>query len=358
MKHVNCSIQGTATDTPFLVIDNGHRFDGVFESPSRVRFPIPESEPPWGATIFYGGQSIRYALTPDPEQEGPLLVYAMPSARVTVSGRDFLLNGSRWIYKGMTGFCDLKRFLDGEDIRPQLEQARELGANSRRVLGMMHHITRFYPSDYGGGYFYALTALASLYADYGLQLKFDCFADAQIITPDVGAQRAWWAQVCDTLRPIPNNLLALGNEWPKNGFNPSDFARPEGLTVSQGSALSDAPPPLPGWDFREWHGRRDWPKVHVSTEDMFYVSEGIENQDGHFVQAYPPAPAIHDEPMGFAEVDIPGRRSTDSLLARRLGYASLAHGNGSTFHSEDGIYSRLLGPIQQQCSRAMFGALG
>jgi hypothetical protein len=33
-----------------------------------------------------------------------------------------------------------------------------------------------------------------------------------------------------------------------------------------------------------------------------------------------------------------------------------AYGAGATFHSEDGIYSRLLGPTQQACARAFFDA--
>jgi len=119
-------------------------------------------------------------------------------------------------------------------------------------------------------------------------------------------------------------------------------------------------PPMPGWGMDcEWHSRRDWPKVHESCGDLTYVSRGLRYlQDSDRWKSYaPPAAGYVCEPIGFAEVEIPGRRSTDPDLARRLALDACAHGAGACFHAEDGIYSRPLGPVQQQCARVFFDAL-
>ena len=108
---------------------------------------------------------------------------------------------------------------------------------------------------------------------------------------------------------------------------------------------------MPGWGIRMFHGRRDYPKVFMSFDDAVYVGRGLDS-DGK--QYAPFAPIAHDEPMGFAEIAIPNRRSTDPNLARCLMLTGKAYGVGATFHSEDGIYSRLLGPVQQSCARAFF----
>lgn len=352
MKHINCTVVGTATDIPYLVIDNGHVFHGVFESPSRVIFSIPNEEPPWGATIFYGRATVRYVIPEQPgSYEGPVLTYASPLPRLQPDGVAF----RDYVWAQMTGFCDYQKFLNGEDIRPQLQQAKDLGANGRRVLGMMAFITNFSPRTYGIRYYDKLDSYVELNAQYGLRVHFDVFADAQVIMPDRGEQLAHWAQVCDRLRLKESVLIGAGNEWPKNGFDPFALSYP-GVLSSQGSTLSDTAPPMPGWGVRMWHGKRaPYPKQFTSADDMVYVGRGYDADKGQYA---PFAPIVHDEPIGFAEVDIPGRRSTDPVLAQCLMLTGRAYGAGATFHSEDGIFSRLLGPQQQTCARAFFDAQG
>lgn len=255
------------------------------------------------------------------------------------------------VWAQMTGFCDYQLWLAGRqaDCRALWSQARDLGSNGRRVLGMMHYITRFYPQEHPN-YLSELQPFARAAAEYRQRLHFDVFADNQ----EVRLGQSFWQQVREQLEPIESVLLGLGNEWPKNGFDPNAFSRP-GVIASQGSTTSDAAPPMPGWGVRMWHGRRDYPKVFMSFDDGIYVGRGLDG-DGH--QYAPVAPIVHDEPMGFAEVDIPGRRSTDPILAQCLMLTGRAYGAGATFHSEDGIFSRLLGPQQQTCARAFFDVQG
>lgn len=249
----------------------------------------------------------------------------------------------------MTGFCDFQLWVTGRkaDCRALWSQARDLGANGRRVFGMMHYITHFYPQEHPN-YLPELRPFVLEAATYGQRIHFDVFADNQ----EVKLGEAFWQQVRGQLEPLESALIGAGNEWPKNGFDPFALSRP-GVIASQGSTTSDAAPPMPGWGVRMFHGRRDYPKVFMSFDDAVYVGRGLD-ASGH--QYAPLAPVVHDEPMGFAEVDIPNRRSTDPRLAEALMWTGKAYGAGATFHSESGIFSRLLGPTEQACARAFFDA--
>lgn len=251
----------------------------------------------------------------------------------------------------MTGFCDFQLWVAGRqaDCRALWSQARDLGANGRRVFGMMHYITHFYPQEHSN-YISELQPFALEAAHYGQRIHFDVFADNQ----EIKLGESFWQQVRGQLEPVESVLIGLGNEYPKNGFDPNAFSRPS-VIASQGSTTSDAAPPMPGWGVRMWHGRRDYPKVFMSADDMVYVGRGLDG-DGH--PYAPEAPMVHDEPMGFGEVEIPGRRSTDPVLAQCLMLTGKAYGAGATYHCEDGIFSRPLGPQQQTCARAFFDAQG
>lgn len=360
MKQLNCTVGGRATDTPYLTIDNGHTYQGQFESPSRVLFVMPDTEPDdgnsWGLTIFYGGKAVRFLVPEFPgAYEGPLLQYAPALGRFEMDGYRLRANGKPAVWAMMTGFCDYKLFLDGGvgAIAPQLQQARDLGCQGRRVLGMMAYVTTFLPQSYGSRFYDALPDFANVLASYGQRLHFDVFADAQVVMPNRDQQLAHWARTCDKLRPIESVVIGAGNEWPKNGFDPDSLPYP-GVLSSQGSTTSDAAPPMPGWGIRCWHGRRDYPKVYMSADDMIYVALGIREGQGQYA---PVGPAVHDEPIGFAEVDIPGRRSTDPRLAEAMALTGMAFGAGATFHVESGIFSRLLGPTESRCAQAFFAAL-
>lgn len=265
-----------------------------------------------------------------------------PLQRIYIEETHFLsYDGQRWIWKGATDFLLFQRYLNGQDITPILTQRRKAGANLVRVLGMAHNISHFYPQDYDG-YYEKLNLFVQLCNRYGLYVEFVVYADEQ----HVKAGKLHFASCIDAL----DGSLAFGelvNEYPKNGIDPAQFFKPlTGMPWSQGSALADAPPPEPGWDYHTWHGRRDWPKVTSSTEDMWYVSQHI-----------PPKPIVHDEPIGFDEVDIPGKRSTDDRLASQLAVTSCLLGSGATYHSTAGIQSELWGPIQERCAKAFYGAM-
>lgn len=144
--------------------------------------------------------------------------------------------------------------------------------------------------------------------------------------------------------PVNNVFIELGNEVSKNGIDPHNFTKPAGILASAGSSLSDAKPDV-YWDFFGWHGRRDWPKLS-NVEDMLEASE--ENND---------CVGVHDEPIGAAEFDQEGRRTTSVLAMRTIAANSARLGSGATLHSEAGLRSELWGPKQLTCAKAFYAAM-
>lgn len=208
MKQINCTVIGERTDVPILMIDSRPiRYVADLSEPGRAIFRLTDTEPPWGATIAFGGQTLRLIVPEHPgAYEGPWLMYPSLSPppvleRLHVDGVTFrTASGQEWIWKGCSDFLLYQRFLDGEDLTGVLDERRDLGANLLRVFGMAHVIERFHPQDYGARYFEALPEFAALLARHGFYVEFVVFADAQIIMPSVSDQQAHFQRVCEALR--------------------------------------------------------------------------------------------------------------------------------------------------------------
>jgi hypothetical protein len=284
----------------------------------------------------------------------PAPVIVRPT-RLRIEGTRFVTaDGQPWIWKGATDFLLYKRWLEGEDITPLLRERREAGANLLRVFMQCHNIAHFYPADYDG-YYERISVFSESLASQGFWWEAVAYCDEQ----NVKSGPSHWTLLTDQLKRCDNAVAELVNEHKQNGVDPSRFAHPGGgLLCSRGSGLSDEPPFRPGWDFYGWHGRRDWPKVTSSTEDMWYIAnckaDGWHSDNPAF---QPPRPIVHDEPMGFAANAEPNRRSNDPNLARLLGAAAVTLGAGGTYHSENGIYSRPWDDTEKSCARAFLGAM-
>ena len=274
-----------------------------------------------------------------------------PIPRVRVDGSRFVTeHGAPWVWKGATDFLLFKRFLEGQDIVPILNERKAVGANLVRVLGMCHYITHFYPQDHAN-YYEKLSAFFDLLFEHRLYVEFVCFADQQEVKID---EQAHFNRVCDVIRSKSNVFLELVNEWRKNGIDPNEFSKPSGIISSRGSGLGDEAPPTPGWDYHTWHGRRDWPKVLFANEDMWFVKEGIVYPN-HHVDV--PRPTVADEPIGFGPHDIPGRRSNNPYVAKVTAETGLLFGSGATFHSDEGIQSQGFQPHTTFLAKTFFAGL-
>jgi hypothetical protein len=311
-------------------------------SPARPTPPIVVPQPPIGEI-------------PEPPVTPPGLSNAGEASVgwLAVHGNHFYgEDGREWTWRGATDFMLLKRFCDNEqkgipfDLDAHLTERIGHGFKLLRILGMAHYIEQFTPTDYD--YWGCTDRFLDAVALRGMRVEFTVFADVQEFGWDTNRQREHFSGAVQTIARHWNTVGELCNECSKNGVDPRAFDRPSGVRTlwSRGSGLADEAPPGPYWDFAGWHGRRDWPKVLASNEDMVYVQWGISFGG----PANQPVAMVADEPIGAAENEDPGRRTANCDLIATLAYSSRAYGRGMTYHSEDGLFSRPLGPRQAECA--------
>lgn len=136
-------------------------------------------------------------------------------------------------------------------------------------------------------------------------------------------------------------IISLGNEYPKNGFDPSMFQKPQGVLSTAGSTLADDVSEI-NWDMFGFHpGRRhDW-----------YRSKGgkdIQERDNILV--------YEDEPMGADEVLL-SNRDNNPLHWYWYGGMIGIFLSGATFHSSDGVFGRKFRTITRECAKAFYSAI-
>lgn len=363
MRTIRTAFSGHPSPLPVLRVDDGTEIGGTL-SGDRIEFALPEhAAKGWGAWVVINGEWAARLITPvspgtynaeaaPVSMDPPSLAYAPavePLQGLRIQDGHFYDVHGRWFWKGASDFCLYKRFLEGEDIRPLVRQRRAAGANVLRVLMQMHYICRFYPREYPA-YYDRLLEFNGLLYEEGMRWEATVYADEQ----EVRSGRGHWDRLTSILAGAPNVFVELVNEHQKNSINPNDFQQPSGLISSQGSSLSDTAPPQPGWDYHTWHGRRDWPKVLFSAEDAAWVGWGVD-ASGHVYSG--PKPVVHDEPIGFSEVDQPGKRSNSPELSRQMGASSATFCDGGTFHSDYGIRSDGWSPQVDALARVFFAAL-
>lgn len=354
----HCELQPDSMATAIIGVPDHHPTNGAacqsFEIPPSVPHnngaALTLSKPGYGAYTFHGildtltdgGGGYEVDVFRLPPAVGAIA--SGPVTGLTVVGDHFEENGRRGIWRMTTGFCDYRVFLTGGDLRSLLRQNQDLGARGRRVFLNIVNIVNFDPDSFGQGFYDRLPEFCALNAEYDQYVELDVLVDSGYRGWSLGKCRDFWARVCDAVRPVPNRVVSLTNEYDHGGNlvgSPNDYPRPEGIVCSQGSAVSDAPPPRPGWSFREFHCAKDYPKVYL-FEDILFNGLGVD-ADGHrWADA---KPIVYTEGRRFKEDD----PITDEKLARTYAYESLALGEGLTLHTEDGKYSRLLGPRQSRC---------
>jgi hypothetical protein len=259
--------------------------------------------------------------------------------------------GHRWVWCGFSLFRAYQRFLAGEDLGDVLRQARDLGANVVRVLGMFHWSDGngpLHPQDHPH-YYDALPAFLDLCAHFDLYVEFCVFADTGHIMnePD---QQTHFQKVCDALRPCTNAFLELVNENDahENHVNIASFPKPDGITSCSGSNGGGSNPPGPYWDYSALHAERRDDRTALTTTTVWFAIHGYSEGADSFAGTQ--RTTINDEPYGFAEENEPGRRTNDPSIAYLMG-VGCAYGGGGTAHCTDGIQAVVLRPIQAECAR-------
>ena len=355
MIQINCTLVGTITSPPILSIFGNPPDIAELETPTRAIFKLADSEASKLAKFIFGSQTLDYVTPPMPgAYEGPNLVYQSLIEVLHIERDKFVTPanpGQNWLWKGHIDFMRYKQSLEGIIIEPLLQPMYNVGSRVVCTLMSAHYIQRFYPIDYGDRFYEHIKPFARALAKIGFYWQPILLADAQVIMPNKQNQRQHVDRMLSQMVGESNILPSLANEYQKNGVDPADFQKPNGILISRGSTVSDTAPYEPGWDWKEWHPRRDWPKVLFGNDDAWYVKEGV---DANLRFRDRSMPCVVSEPIGFWDRDIPGRRSSDPNVARIIGGTSIYFANGGNFHSEEGLNSQPWSVRTGECAVQFF----
>lgn len=355
MIQINCNIIGI-TGLVKLELDNSHSYIGVFENSNRIIFKLNDTEAGQDGDFTSNGKVIssNYTVPGMPgAYEGPTLKSTSNVVPLSIIEDVFLTpDGKQYNWRGHIDWMLYKRSLDGVIIEPLLAQRHSAGSRAVATLMQAEFIEHFNPVEYGSVYYDHIHDFANAIKNAGMYWMPVVYADEQIIKSGHNFVYKLAELFHDHYWIVPS----LGNEWSKNGFDPGNFTRPNTNNLwSRGSQVGDTAPYYPSWDWKEWHARRDWPKVLFGNDDAWYVKEGI-NSDG--VRLDKRAPCIVTEPIGFWNVNVPNRRSNDPNLARVVGGTSIYFARGANFMSEAGLRCDMWDSITYDCAVQFFNAIG
>lgn len=270
-------------------------------------------------------------------------------------------DGSIFPWVGASDFALFARFARGEDITPILDERIALGFNILRVFGMFDQFGIGAASGLGGffpnallhdDYYDLLRQFVELTQSRGLRVEIVALADADArsdgtggLMPTLEQQQDHVARTVQALAGTWGAVLEYSNEAFKNADRVEQIhadCHAAGLLCAYGTKLPDGDIPTvwPILDFLTPHDheRKDeWPRT----------SRGY----GEIVDALK-VPVVADEPIGFAEVARPGSRATSADDAAYFAATMAMFASGSTFHSDDGVASRLFSPVQKEAAKA------
>lgn len=325
-------VRGTTDD------DQSIGFQNAPAGPACVWFRKPGfTDQKWEGTLpDDGAKEIRLERAP------------VTLSRLTVDRSGFHnAAGQRVFIAGVSAFMHYERFLNGEDIRPLLQQVQELGANCVRIFGMAHYVPvnagrrAFKPQDYGDRYFDQIPAFCALCESYGLYVYWSVFPDNELIgVPD---QSGFFDRVAGKLKEADTAIGELTNEPDAHSFNyidPTRMHRPQGIAFNSGS-YGDLGGPQPSvWDFIDYHTPRRYP-THIKDS------------------------CVVDHPNYLAGTGVllgePDRYGTDGNLnqeqARQSAGACRETALGQVFHSTQGRESLRYDDVTTAIARVFFTAL-
>ncbi len=241
------------------------------------------------------------------------------------------------------------RFLSAFTLPPDnyLDLAVELGFNGIRTFaGALTWAPQV-----------ALTALRRLHgvldaaAARGLYVELVCLSD----TKDGGYDPSEHVRrVASMVEGRPGVLVEVANEpwhgsqsdavhnWSNLASWGSQFAQP----WAEGAPEDDEPLP------EQFPLRGSWISLHLNRGrdpwNMVRRVREIENVSASYRR-----PVMNNEPIGWGEVNQPGRRCADPSIAFCMGALSRGFEVGVVSHAEHGLHSMPPGPVQAECHRAL-----
>ena len=340
---IHCTTTGTVTAPATLTIDNGHTYTAVMDAAVSFRytFTMPGTEPPWGYRYDWPGKTQRSA-TPLPgpgDHEGIVLAYAPPVvtlSRLDPVGQFYYRQGSPFTVIECSDFQLFERYLRGQDIRPVLEDRRDLGFNTLRVWLLNTSVCHILPSEWPD-FYQKLGPFLDALAGYGLYAELTVFTQAETLMPQPADQQAHYDA---TVQAIGGRYAFVEgvNEADShdNAFDPAlRLWRPEGaiFDLCRGSNGADAESPEPIIDSTRYHSN--------DTNEWWRrcAHNGMEQGDKYS------RPNIANENTR-PDHDPDTRHHHDAAAGAALLSA------GSCFHSQGGKSSVAFTGIDRQCAAA------
>lgn len=244
--------------------------------------------------------------------------------------------------RGASSFLLYKKFLDGQDITPQLTQFNQLGANMIRVFGMFESLGGFDPKQYPQ-YYDRLVEFSDLVASYGIYILWALCAATQSIFSNDNQVLDHIKKMVDKLKQSQNAIVSPVNEQGQhnNSINLSRVAAEVDfgwLQHDMGSYGEDEACVAPFGTYCALHTKRRWPSS---------VKDGCSLDHPN----YPAYEILMEEPDRYGD-----NGNTSIQQARDAGgtsYASL----GWVAHTLQGERAEVLTGNSLDCVRASLEAM-
>jgi hypothetical protein len=304
---------------------------------------------------------------PPPLQQAPASVYQRPfppeAGRLRVEGRAFFdADNNVWRWRGASQFLLFARYLNGEDISPQLDWLVDRGFNLLRLFGEVP--AGFHPEDYGitnyerpferSDFDTKLHAFFQLLADRGLRCEYTVLTYAD--STDI--MRAHVQRVFDIAASHWNVFVEVANEPENNQIDP--------VTVMQGvnrRGVLSAYGLDPARASREaWNAvpMLEYGTTHDLQRDLehsaYNTKDAMEMQNAFGV------PFVNDEPIGAIDPGHPhfaqnrgeiwghigggGVRTVNRDVFISAAAIAYLYSAGYTYHFQDGLEGRVPKPTE------------
>ena len=256
-------------------------------------------------------------------------------------------DGTAFNWRGISAFRLLEFVAHGreKDAEAYLRWAASKSLNVVRVFAMADGIFQLTPADGER----ALPRLLEMARRHGIYVEVVAFTGTSVIKVDRAAFVKKIGAICAR---YPNALLELANE-PGHPTQAAEMHDPAHLQSLLPLVPKQVPVALGSVEYHDgfatgryvtWHSPRgsDWVRQ---------VEEGAA-----LLRKFK-KPVINDEPIGAADVAVPGRRDNDPARFRAAAAAMRRAGLGATFHYDGGIQTRLPTKVETACLDAWLQGL-
>jgi hypothetical protein len=256
-------------------------------------------------------------------------------------------DGSRFDWRGITAFRLVELVAHGREAEADtyLKWAASKQLTLVRALVMADVLFKLTPADGVR----ALPKLLEVASRHGLYVEVVALADSATIAVDIPAHVRAVAEICARHR---NAVLEIANE-PAHPTQARALHDPSYLQQLARSLPKQVPVSLGSVEENDGYGAGDYVTWHAPRGGEHVRSL---RQGAALIRRFR-KPVVSDEPIGAADVVMPGRRDNSPDRFRSAAVATREAGLGATFHYEGGLQAKLPSPTEMACLDAWLSGL-